>query len=51
MRDEAQMQVVQRGGGWPIQANIQSQARWGSEQSDLMEDVPALCRMGEIGDF
>jgi len=37
-------QVAQRGGRCPIPGNIQAQAGWGSEQPDLVEDVPAYCR-------
>jgi len=37
-------QVAQRGGICPIPANIQGHAGWGSEQPDLVEDVPAYCR-------
>ena len=40
-------QVVQRGSGGPITGNIQSQVGRGSEQPDLVEDVPAHCR--EVG--
>ncbi|KAK4815290.1 hypothetical protein QYF61_026195 [Mycteria americana] len=37
-------QVVQRGGRCPIPGNIQGQVGQGSEQPDLVEDVPAHCR-------
>ena len=37
-------QVAQRGGRRPIPGNIQGLAGWGSEQPDLVEDVPAHCR-------
>lgn len=43
--------VVQIGGGYPIPGNIQDQAGWGSEQSDLVEDVPAHCKAFELDDF
>ena len=36
--------VAQRGGRCPIPGNLQGQAGWGSEQPDLVEDVPAHCR-------
>lgn len=34
-------QVAQRGGEYPIPVNIQGQVRQGSEQPDLVENVPA----------
>jgi len=34
----------QRGGRCPIPGNIQGQVGWGSEQPDLVEDMPVLCR-------
>lgn len=34
--------VAQRGGGGPVLADIQTQARWGS---DLVEDLPADCKV------
>ena len=37
-------QVVQRGGGCPIPGNFQGHIGQGSEQSGLVEDVPAHCR-------
>ena len=37
-------QVTQRGGRCPIPGNIQGQVGQGSEQPDLVEDVPAHCR-------
>ncbi len=37
-------QVAQRGGGCPIPGNIQGQVGRGSEQPDLVGDVPAPCR-------
>ena len=36
--------VAQRGGRCPMAGNIQGQVRQGSEQLDLVEDVPAHCR-------
>lgn len=39
-------QVVQKGGKSPIPGNIQGQVGWGSEQLDLVENVPACCRVG-----
>ena len=41
-------QVAQRGGRLPIPSNIQGQAGQGSEQSGLVEDVPAHCREIEL---
>ena len=37
-------QVAQRGCGSPNSRNIQSQAGWGSEQPDLVKDIPAYGR-------
>jgi len=37
-------QVAQRGGRCPIPRNIQGQAGQGSEQPDLVEDIPAYCK-------
>ncbi|KAK4818640.1 hypothetical protein QYF61_016611 [Mycteria americana] len=37
-------QVARRGGRCPIPGNNQGQVGWGSEQPDLVEDVPAYCR-------
>jgi len=37
-------QIAQRGSGGPIPGNIQGQARCGSEQPGLVEDIPAHCR-------
>jgi len=37
-------QVAQRGGRCPIPRNSQGQVGLGSEQPDLVEDVPAHCR-------
>jgi len=39
--------VAQRGSGGPIPGNIQGQVGWGSEQPDLIEDIPAHC--GGVG--
>jgi len=39
-------QVTQRGGRCPITGSIQGQVGQGSEQPDLVEDVPAHCRGG-----
>jgi len=36
--------VAQRGGRCLIPGNIQGQVAQGSEQPDLVEDVPAHCR-------
>lgn len=41
---EAVDQVSQRGCGCPIPGNIQGQVEQGSEQPDLVKNVPALCR-------
>ena len=38
---ETLAQVAQRDGGCPVPGNIQGQVGWGSEQSGLVEDVPA----------
>jgi len=35
--------LAQRGGRCPIPGNIQGQVGWGSEQPDVVEDVPAHC--------
>jgi len=45
---ETLAQVSQRGGGCPIPGDIQGQVGWGSEQSDLVVDVPPHCRGGWI---
>jgi len=37
-------QVAQRDGRCRIAGNIQGQVGWGSEQPDLVGDVPGLCR-------
>jgi len=44
MSGETLEQIAQRGSGGPIPGNVQGQAGWGSEQPDLVEDVPAHCR-------
>jgi len=41
---ETLAQAAQRGGRCPIPGNIQDQGGRGSEQPDLVEDVPAHCR-------
>jgi len=41
---EALAQIAQRGGRCPIPGNIQHQVGRGSEQPDLVADVPAHCR-------
>ena len=41
---ETLAQVAQRGGRCPVPGNIQGQVGQGSEQPDLVEDVPAHCR-------
>jgi len=41
---ETQEQVAQRSGRCPIPGNIQGQAGGGSEQPDLVEDVPVHYR-------
>ena len=38
--------LPREGGRCPIPGNIQGQVGWGSEQPDLVEDVPAHCRWG-----
>ena len=38
---EVPARVAQRGGGCPIPGNVQGQVGRGSEQPDLVEDVPA----------
>ena len=43
---ETLAQVAQRGGRCPIPGNIQGPVGRGSEQPDLVEDVPAHCRGG-----
>jgi len=44
-------QVAQRGGRCFIPRNFQSQVEQGSEQPDLVEDVPAHCRGVGLGDL
>jgi len=39
-------QISQRGRGGPIPGNIQGQVARGSEQPDVVEDVPAHCKGG-----
>lgn len=34
---------AQRGDRYPIHGNIQVEVAWGSEQNDLVEDVPTHC--------
>jgi len=41
---EALEEVAQRGGSCPIPGNIQGQVGQGSEQPDLVVDVPTQCR-------
>ena len=41
---ETLAQVARRGGRCPIPGNVQGQVGQGSEQPDLVEDVPAHCR-------
>jgi len=43
--------VAQRGSGGPIPGNIQTQVGQGSEQPDLIEDVPVHCRGGGLDDL
>jgi len=40
-------QVAQGGGRCPTTGNIQDHVGWASEQTDLVEDVPAHC--GRVG--
>lgn len=40
---EAVAQVSQRGCGCPIPGNIQGHIEQGSEQADLVKNVPAFC--------
>jgi len=37
-----------RGGRCPIPGDIQGEVGWGSEQPDVVEDVPAHCRGGGL---
>ena len=48
---ETLKQVVQRGGRCPIPGNIQGEVGRGSEQPDLVEDVPAHCRRFGLDDL
>ena len=41
---ETLTQIAQRGGRCLNPGNIQGEAGWGSEQPDLVVDVPAHCR-------
>jgi len=41
---ETLAQVAQSGSGGPMPGSLQGQVGWGSEQSGLVEDVPAHCR-------
>jgi len=41
---ETLAQVTQRGGRCPVPGNTEGQVGRGSEQPDLVEDVPAHCR-------
>jgi len=43
--------VAQRGGRHPIPRNIHGQVGRGSEQHDLVVDVPAHCREGGLDDL
>ena len=43
--------LAQRGNGGPIPGNIQGQAGRGSEQPDLIKDVPPPCRVGRLDDL
>lgn len=38
---------LKRLGRCPIIGNIQDQVEWGSDQTDVLEDIPAHCR--EVG--
>lgn len=44
-------QVAQRGGRCLIPGNIRGQVGQGSEQPDLVENVPAYCRGVGIDEF
>ena len=48
---ETLAQVAQRGGRCANPGNVQGQAVRGSEQPDLVEDVPAHCRGVALGDL
>lgn len=43
---ETMEQVAQSSDRCPIPGNIQGQVRQGSEQHDLVGDIPAYCRRG-----
>lgn len=43
--DKTLEQVAQRGGGCPVPGNSQGQVGQDSEQPDLGENFPALCRV------
>ena len=43
--------IAQRGGRCPMPGNIQGQVGWGSEQPDLVEDVPIHCRWDGLDDL
>jgi len=49
--DETLERVAQRGGSCPIPGNIPGQVGQGSEQPDLVEDVPAHCKGVGLDDF
>jgi len=44
-------EIAQRGSGGPIPGNIPGQVGQGSEQPDLVEDVPAHCRVVGLDDL
>ena len=44
-------QVAQRDGICPMPGNIQDQVGWGSEQPDLVVDVPAYCIENGLDDI
>jgi len=48
---ETLAQVAQRSCGFPLPGNIQGQVGWGSEQADLVEDVPDHGRRVGLDDF
>jgi len=43
--------VAQRGGRGPMPGNIEGQVGWGSEQPNLVKDVPAFCKGVGLDDF
>jgi len=43
--------IAWRGSGGPVPGNIQGQVGWGSEQPDLVGDVPAHCRGAGLADL